>query len=243
MPEPEDAISKNNQAGLAVIAGAGPGIGAHLARCFHDAGYRVALLARSASTLQALRRELPGSCGFRCDVSSPESVDRTFREIRSTLGPARVLVFNAGPIVFGDVETVTPGDFERAWRVSAYGGLLCSQQVIPDMKAAGGGSIVFIGATASRRGGGKFAAFAPAKAAQRSLAESMARHLWPLRIHVSLIVVDGWVGAPAEIDRSSRLQESAVDPRVVASTAVQLARQAPGGWSFEVDLRPAREQW
>jgi NAD(P)-dependent dehydrogenase (short-subunit alcohol dehydrogenase family) len=61
-------------------------------------------------------------------------------------------------------------------------------EVIPAMKRAARGNILFIGATASRRGGPRSAAFAPAKAAQRSLAESMARQLWPAGIHVALLI-------------------------------------------------------
>ena len=64
------------------------------------------------------------------------------------------------------------------------------------MKRAGAGSIIFIGATASLRGMPRTAAFAPAKAAQRILAESMARSLWPAGIHVALVVLDGVVDLP-----------------------------------------------
>lgn len=59
--------------------------------------------------------------------------------------------------------------------------------------ARGSGTILFTGATASLRGGKATAAFAPAKAAQRSLAESMARSLWPAGIHVGVVIVDGVV--------------------------------------------------
>ena len=59
------------------------------------------------------------------------------------------------------------------------------------MKEAGRGNIIFTGATASLRGGGNFATFASAKAAQRSLAQSMARHLGPSGLHVAIVIVDG----------------------------------------------------
>src|SRR5204863_1267991 len=108
-----------------------------------------------------------------------------------------VLVYNAGSGVWGSIEDVSAKDFEQSWRVNTLGAFLTSKHVVGPMKKAGRGNIVFIGATASRRGNVMTAAFAPAKAAQRSLAESMARTLWPAGIHVSLVIVDGVVDLPS----------------------------------------------
>ncbi|MBV9387849.1 MAG: SDR family NAD(P)-dependent oxidoreductase [Chroococcidiopsidaceae cyanobacterium CP_BM_ER_R8_30] len=79
--------------------------------------------------------------------------------------------------------------------MNALGAFLASKQVIPAMKQNGRGNIIFIGATASRRGEARTAAFAPAKAAQKSLAESMARHLWPLGVHASSLAIGCACGA------------------------------------------------
>ena len=110
--------------------------------------------------------------------------------------------------------------------------------------AEGRGSIVFIGATASRRGGKNTAAFAPAKAAQRSLAESMARSLWPAGIHVALVVIDGVV----DLERTRRAMPDKpddffVDPAGVAEIAWQLTQQSRRAWSFEVEAPPYGEVW
>jgi NAD(P)-dependent dehydrogenase (short-subunit alcohol dehydrogenase family) len=229
---------------VAVVAGVGPGNGAALTRRFSEAGYAVAMLARTRESLEPLEREVDGARGFECDVSSAESVARAFARLRTDLGPVDVLLYNAGSGVFADVESITPQQFEQSWRVNAYGALLCAQEVIPDMKLKGGGSIVFVGATASRRGGPRSAAFAPAKAAQRSLAESMARSLWPAGIHVSVIVVDGVVDLP----RTRRKMPDKPDgffikPAAVAETAFHLTCQDPSAWSFEVEARPFAESW
>ena len=169
---------------VAVVAGAGPGNGAALARRFADGGYAVALLARDVAKIADLAGQIGGAVAYACDVSDPASVAAVFNTITAELGAVDVLLFNAGSSVFKSVEEITPAEFEAAWRVNAYGSLLCSQAVIPAMKARGSGAILFTGATASLRGGRTTAAFAPAKAAQRSLAESMARTLWPAGIHV-----------------------------------------------------------
>jgi NAD(P)-dependent dehydrogenase (short-subunit alcohol dehydrogenase family) len=128
--------------------------------------------------------------------------------------------------------------------VNALGALLVSKEVTPAMKARGRGSFVFIGATASRRGVAKTAAFAPAKAAQRSLAESMARYLWPAGVHVALIVVDGVVDLPRTRQMMPAKPDSFfVRPDDVADIAFQLTRQKPSAWSFEVEARPSSENW
>jgi NAD(P)-dependent dehydrogenase (short-subunit alcohol dehydrogenase family) len=229
---------------VAVVAGAGPGNGAALARRFASAGYAVALLARRRENLDAILAELETARGYACDVGDAASVDAAFAGIRRDLGPVDALLYNAGSGVFADVESISPEQFEQSWRVNALGALLCSQQVIPAMKERSHGNIVFIGATASRRGNVLTAAFAPAKAAQRSLAESMARKLWPSGIHVALIIVDGVVDIPRTRQAMpDRPDDAFVDPAGVAEIAYQLTRQQRRAWSFEVEARPYGEKW
>ena len=228
---------------VAVVAGVGPGNGAAIARRFRAEGYAVAALARSRDALDALASET-GARGYVCDVASADSVAAAFAAIRADLGEVEVLVYNAGGGVFADVETITPQQFEDSWRVNAYGALLCAQAVIPSMKAAKGGAIVFIGATASRRGGPRSAAFAPAKAAQRALAESMARSLWPQGIHVALVIVDGVVDLARTRARMPDKPDSFfIKPEGVAETVFRLVAQDPSAWSFEVEARPFAETW
>ena len=168
----------------------------------------------------------------------------TFAAIRADLGEVDALLFNAGSGVFADVEAITPEQFEAAWRVNALGALLCAKQVFPAMIERGKGSIVFIGATASRRGGIHTAAFAPAKAAQRSLAESMARKLWPKGIHVALVIIDGVVDIPSSRERMpDRPVDAFVSPAALAETVHGLTVQDRRGWSFEVEVRPFLEPW
>ena len=229
---------------LCVVAGVGPGNGAAFARRFANEGYAVALMARGAGFAQELAAGLPGAKAFVCDVGDPAAVEGAFGAVRDTMGDAEVLVYNAGSGTWGNVEETTAADFESAWRVNALGALLASKQVIPAMKRAKRGNIVFVGATASRRGAVKTAAFAPAKAAQRSLAESMAKHLGPQGIHVSLIVVDGVVDLPRTRKMLSDKPDSFfVRPDDVADTAWWLTRQHPSAWSFEVEARPFGETW
>jgi NAD(P)-dependent dehydrogenase (short-subunit alcohol dehydrogenase family) len=229
---------------VVVVAGPGPGNGAALARRFADAGHRVALLSRTRDHVRALADGVPNTRAYACDVTDEASVRLAFATIRAELGEVGTLLFNAGSGAFADVETVTAQEFEAAWRVNALGAFLCARAVIPAMKAAGDGRIILIGATASRRGGKMTAAFASAKAAQRSLAESMARSLWPAGIHVALIIVDGVVDlAPTRSAMPDKPDDFFVDPAGVAEIAWTLARQSRRAWSFEVEARAFGETW
>ncbi len=212
---------------VVVVAGVGPGNGAALARRFAAEGKPVALLARSKEHADALAADMAGARGYACDVGDAASVKACFAAIAAEMGEIGTLLYNAGSGVFADVETITAEQFEAAWRVNALGSFLCSREVIPAMKAAGAGSIVFVGATASRKGGKMTAAFAPAKAAQRSLAESMARSLWPAGIHVALIIVDGVVDlATTRAKMPDKPDGFFVDPAGVAEIAWTLTQQS-----------------
>jgi NAD(P)-dependent dehydrogenase (short-subunit alcohol dehydrogenase family) len=229
---------------VAVVVGVGPGNGQALGARFAQEGYAVALLARDRDKLLGMAEDMPYAQAYSCDVTDPASVRETFDAIRKDLGEVDVLLYNAGSGVFADFDEVTPEQFESSWRVNAMGAFLCAKQVVPGMKGRGGGSIIFTGATASLRGNIKTAAFAPAKAAQRSLAESMARLLWPEGIHVALMIVDGMVEKPGiEKFMKDKPLEALIDPAALADTAYRLCTQSRRGWSFEVEVRPALEKW
>ena len=204
----------------------------------------LALLARGTDFTGRLADELKDARAYACDAADPKSIAETFASVRRDLGDPAVLIYNAGSGVRGDAESISLEAFESAWRVNALGALAASQQVIPAMKAAGAGTIMFIGATASLRGGPQTAAFAPAKAAPRSLAESMARSLWPQKIHVALIVIDAVVDLPrTRQNMPDKPDDFFIQPDDIASTAVSLAKQPPSAWTFEAIVRPFGEKW
>lgn len=229
---------------VCVVVGVGPGNGAALGRRFAKEGYCVALVARTTVTSAPLAATLPGARAYACDVSDGISVTNTFDTITREMGPVHTLVYNAGSGVWGTVEDIDATAFENAFRVNALGLLLTAQRVIPGMKAQGGGNIVVIGATSSRRGVARAAAFAPAKAAQKSLTESLARHLWPHSIHVSLVIIDGVVDLPrTRAMLKDKPDDFFVAPDDLADTAFHLTVQPPSAWSFEVEARPFKEHW
>jgi NAD(P)-dependent dehydrogenase (short-subunit alcohol dehydrogenase family) len=229
---------------VCAIIGAGPGNGAAFARKFSQEGYAAVLLARQKERLEALSQQLPLARAIACDVADPLSIECAFGDIHKDFGPVDVLIYNAGKGLFASLEETEPQEFELAWRINTFGAFLAAREVIPPMKRAGHGTIIFIGATASRRGGVKTAAFASAKAAQRSLAESMARSLGPFGIHVALVVIDGVIDSPqARAGLPGKPDSFFLKPDDVAETVFFLSQQKSSAWTFELEVRPFAENW
>src|SRR5574337_843157 len=217
---------------VCAVIGIGPGNGAAIARRFARENYRLALLSRSTALSAKLAAELDNAHAYACDAGNPAAVKNSFDSIRKDMGDVDVLVHNAGSGAWGNVEQVSAADLESAWRVNVLGAFAAAREVIPAMKKRGSGSIIFIGATASRRGAARAAAFAQAKAAQRAFAESMARHLWPSGIHVALVIIDGVVDLARTRERMPDKPESFfVKPEDVAVTIWWLTQQPRSAWS------------
>jgi NAD(P)-dependent dehydrogenase (short-subunit alcohol dehydrogenase family) len=106
------------------------------------------------------------------------------------------------------------------------------------MRTRHAGTIILSGATAARRGGANFAAFASAKFALRGLAQSMSREFGPHGVHVAHVVIDGLIDAPQSDRRFGQAQSARMDPDAVARAYLALATQHPSAWTHELDLRP-----
>ncbi len=226
---------------VCAVVGIGPQNGASFARRFASEGYAVALLSRKTEYSSILAAEIESAKAYACDVTDPLTVESAFAAVRADMGEIDVLVFNAGSGVWGNIEELSAHDFEQSWRINTMGAFLVSKQVIPSMKEKKAGTIIFVGATASLRGKPFTTAFAPAKASQRSLAQAMARHLWPSGIHGSLISIDGGVKSlTSDVDVEA---PEMLNPDDIATTAYFLSQQPRSAWSFEVDVRPSRESW
>lgn len=229
---------------LAVVVGLGPGNGLSFARRFAAEGYNVAMMTRSRDRLSEYEGLVDNARGFVCDVTDPAAVEDAFAQMRAAMGPASVLIYNAGAGHWQNVEETSAADLESSWRTNALGCMTSAQQVIPDMRAAGAGSIVVIGAGAALRGRAGTTAFASAKAAQRSIAQSMARHLGPAGIHVSYVVIDGVIDLPRTRQAMPDKEKGFfLAPDHIADAVYGLVTQPRSAWTFEIDLRPFGENW
>jgi NAD(P)-dependent dehydrogenase (short-subunit alcohol dehydrogenase family) len=229
---------------VCVVTGVGPGNGAAFSRRFAREGYRVAMLARSEDSLREFESQIPGTRGYPTDVAERSSVREAFARVRADLGPVDVLVHNAGSGTFAAFLDTEPEQMEQAWRVNTLGLFLCAKEASTDMLKAGRGAIVVSGATASLRGGAAFTAFASAKAAQRILAQSIARNLGPQGIHVAYVVIDGVIDIPGTREFfEDKPDDFFLKPDAIADTVYHLAIQDRSAWTFEVDVRPFGEKW
>ncbi|MDH4326035.1 MAG: SDR family NAD(P)-dependent oxidoreductase [Betaproteobacteria bacterium] len=237
---------------VAVVAGVGEGLGFAVARRFAQAGFNVALAARSAERLARLAGEIQkaGGKAFAAptDVREEQEVMALFDALESEHGPVQVAVFNAGANFRGSILD-TPADmFEKIWRLGCHAGFLFGREAARRMTPRGAGTILFTGATASIRGSSHFAAFAAAKSGLRAVAQSMARELGPKGIHVAHVVIDGMIDTAAVRARfPDRVKDLGADamlePAAIAELYYQIHVQPRSAWTFEADLRPWGENF
>ncbi|MGF1606938.1 MAG: SDR family NAD(P)-dependent oxidoreductase [Rhodothalassiaceae bacterium] len=231
---------------VCAIIGVGPGNGEAYARRFAADGYAVALMARSADKLDRLAAELDGARAYACDAADPDQVTAALAQAAQALGAVDVLLYNAGSGIFGAIDEIELEAMEMAWRVNTLGLAVAARAVAPAMLDKGSGTIFITGATASLRGGAGFAGFAQAKAAQRSLAQSMARLWGPKGLHVAYMIIDGVVdGTPSRQLEAfkDKPADAFLKPEDIADTVHFICHQPRSAWTFEYDVRPFCERW
>ncbi|MCB1908844.1 MAG: SDR family NAD(P)-dependent oxidoreductase [Rhodocyclaceae bacterium] len=233
---------------LAIVVGAGPGLGASLAHRFARASMNVVMACRHPARIDTLAAEFSGIghgvCSRACDACDETSVQALFEWSEERFGPPDVVVYNAGAFVQRSLLDTTAGEFEHCWRTGCLGGFLVGREAARSMLQRGeGGVILFTGATASLRGGAQFHNLAVGKFGLRALAQSMARELGPQGIHVAHVVIDGRIRAPAVVEQGNDDGARLLDPDEVAEAYYQLAMQPRSAWTQELDLRPWVERF
>jgi NAD(P)-dependent dehydrogenase (short-subunit alcohol dehydrogenase family) len=227
------------------------GLGAALGRRFARESGQVLLTGRNEARLQSIATEIAAQGGHATalpgDISIPAEATRLAGTVRQR-GRLRAAIFNAGNMIRGNALDVTPEQFEVTWRGSAYAGYLFTHVALPLLLDAGGGSLLLTGATASVRGGGAFIAFAAAKAALRSVAQSAAREYGPQGVHVAHVIIDGGIngerlraGAPERVATAGA--DGLLHPDAIADTYWHLHQQPRNAWTHELDLRPFKERF
>lgn len=215
-------------AGACAVLGAGPGLGAALARRFGREGHPVGVVARSRAALAALCSELAamGIDGrpFPTDLARPAGVPATMEAMAERLGPIEVLCYNAARLgMQARPSELDVGALEDSLRVNLLSAVAASQAVIPAMRARGRGSILLTSGTFAVAPSAPFAAISMGKAALRSLALTLDEEVAPDGIHVATVVIGGVIerGGPHDPDR-------------LADQFWQLHQQPPGEFVTEV---------
>jgi len=235
-----------------LVVGAGDATGGAIARRFAREGYIACVTRRTAAKLAPLVERIRAEGGvahpFGSDARIEDEVVRLVGHIEREVAPIEVAVFNIGANVHFNVIETTERVYRKVWEMGALAGFLVGREVAKVMAPRGSGTILFTGATASVRGSAGFSAFAGAKHALRSLAQSMARELGPQGIHVAHVLIDGAIDtqfiAENFPDRYAlKEQDGILSPDAIAENYWYLHRQHRSAWTHELDLRPWMERW
>ena len=225
----------------ALIVGAGEGLSASLARLFAREGIKVALAARKIEKLGELCTTT-GAKAFACDATNAEEVERLFGLVEREITTPDIVVYNASARARGPLVDLVPAEVAHALNVSAFGGFLVAQQAARRMLPKGHGAILFTGASASVKGYPQSSSFAMGKFALRGLAQSIARELSPLGIHIGHFVIDGGIRSGARPDPADR-PDSFLDPDAIAESYWNVLQQPRSAWTWELELRPWVEKF
>ena len=242
-PYPVDPISK--LAGqVAVVTGAGRGIGAAIAHSLAGLGARVALLGRTRSTLQSTAREIiqAGASAepIPCDVTDWESVEAAAGQVESSFGRVDILVNNAGVGGFGGpLHLLAPEGWEQIMNTNLRGVFYGIRAFAPIMIRAQAGQIINISSLAGKNALPNGAAYAASKWGLNGLTYSVAEELRGYKIRVSLICpgsTNTELSPHEGKDPAKMLQ-----PQDVAHAVEMLVTQAPQSFVSEILLRPTQK--
>ncbi len=177
-------------------------------------------------------------------MTDTEALAATLERIRQELGAPEVLLHNAVGGAFGDFLAIEAAVLERNFQVNTMALLHLAQQLAPAMIEAGRGAILCTGNTSTYRGKANFAGFAPTKAAQRILAESMARTLGPQGVHVAYLAIDAVIDlAWTRKAFPDKPDAYFIKPDDIAGECWHLVHQPRSAWTFDVQIRPDGEAW
>ena len=241
-----------NNKKVVLVVGAGDATGGAIAKRFAQEGFVACVTRRSTDKLQplvdAIKADGGDAHGFACDARKEEDVIALVEQIESQIGPIEAFVFNIGANVPCSILEETARKYFKIWEMACFSGFLNAREVAKRMAKRQRGTILFTGATAGMRGAAGFAAFAGAKHGIRALAQSMARELGPMNIHVAHVVVDGAIDTDFIRESfpekyATKDEDGILNPEHIAENYWYLHSQPRDSWTFELDLRPWSERW
>jgi len=160
---------------IAIVTGAGSGIGRACAVAMAREGARLALVGRRKEKLNETAREVGDSAlVLAADVSQKEEIDRVIGKTTAHFGGINVLLNNAGVLHIGTAEQITEQQWDETFNINVRGLWLLSRSVLPHMRKAGGGSIINVASVLGINGARNRASYAPSKGAVVLLTKCMA---------------------------------------------------------------------
>lgn len=198
------------------IVGAGPLLGLSIARRFGREGFRVALVARRAAALEQYATQLRAqgieAAGFAADITRPEQLADAFRRIRETFGPITVLEYSPTDWGKGGDKSTTPtgttaAQAQEDFRLLVMGAIDSARLVLPDMEAAGAGTLLFATGYSAVQPLPFITSLSVANAGVRNYALCLHQELAPRNIHVATIAINAFIaaGTPGDPDLIAEL--------------------------------------
>jgi 3-oxoacyl-[acyl-carrier protein] reductase len=228
--------------GVAVVSGAGSGLGREIALELARRGYDLALLGRRQApldeTLELASARERGAV-LPCDVRDPVSLGRCAEEIRSRWGAAELIVPAAGVAAIAPLEEISPDDFANVLSTNLTGVFLVIRALLPAMKKRGRGWIIPLLSVAARQGFPGWSAYCASKWGLAGLVAALREELKGTGIRISALYPGAtdtpiWDGIPGSWNR-----DAMVPPREVARALAYILDADPSTLVEEVHLGPA----
>jgi NAD(P)-dependent dehydrogenase (short-subunit alcohol dehydrogenase family) len=198
------AIYPDLKGQVVLVTGGGSGIGEAIVRAFAAQQAKVAFIDVAVEPARALAKQLEAAGGAvhfePCDLTDIPALQRSVAAIRKLLGPIQVLVNNAANDERHASEEVTEGVWDSRIAVNLKHQFFCAQAVLPDMKAAGRGSIINLGSISWITGRGGMVAYTASKSAVLGLTRSLARDFGVHGIRVNA-VAPGWIMTKRQLEK------------------------------------------
>lgn len=186
---------------LAVVIGAGHGVGNHVAARFAEENFRVVLVARRQSALDEYVAELAAQghevFAYAADVADTASLTRALADVQEKFGAVDVLIYNAAFMSGGRASELTAAEAVEHFRVDVAGAIHCVEQILPRQLARGDGAIIFTGGLFGVHPNANFnyACMSMDKSALRALAQMLNAELKPKGIFAGVVQIMGVVGS------------------------------------------------
>src|SRR3954471_15668597 len=206
-----------------LLVGAGPGLGASVARRFAREGYRLTLVARSAPAIaQELRAGGSDVAVVLADAGDPETLRSALAPLFAAPGAPGVVIYSAALMRFDELLTVTPEQLADAYAVDVIGAVVTAQLAVPAMRAAGQGTLLFTGGGFADALPDSMATLSLGKLALRGLATMLARQVRDDDIHAGSLTILGQIAAGTPFD-----------PDLIADAYWSIRNEDPDAWREE----------
>lgn len=233
--------------------GARWGIGGAIAQRFAAEGFLTVLTTRNAANTAGLEqaiRDQGGQClTVELDLVSEASIAEAFARVRAEAGQPSAVIYNAGYLEGRDLppemelmENIPTELFDTAMHIASRGPFLVAKEVLPAMREAGAGSLLFTNNSASLRGRKRHTGqslYYP-RTIMRALAQALTEEYSEHGVHVANVVVDGLIDSPGTraLPIAQKRPEVVMDPVAIADAFFYLHRQDRSVWTHELQLTP-----